>query len=134
MSRIARLVQAVADLPENQREILLPLLGWAMLESAPPGAVTPPAVLATIDDFRQRMAAESPEASAEKVRQCLAAAGITDQTFRELSLRAGIELPQESLSQILGASAPTFAPRSAPKEGQVSSGPLARHALHKPDR
>lgn len=88
-SAIIRLTAAVTALPLAQREVVLPLFAWALLQRAPVGA--PPApepVVAMIDAF---FASLGPDQSrwGELIEQRLRAVGVTGATFRALTLEAG---------------------------------------------
>ena len=88
-SAIVRLTAAVTALPPAQREVVLPLFAWALLQRAPEGA--PPApqpLIAMIDGF---FASLGPDQSrwGELIEERLRAVGVSGATFRALALEAG---------------------------------------------
>lgn len=125
---IIRLTAAVTELPAAQREVLLPVFAWALMQHAPEGAQTPEGVLETVSEFFESL---GPDQSTwgDAIEARFKAAGITSATLQALALQAGGGSAELAAGDFAQDIAKQYQARSAPKEGQAKSGPAARFDL-----
>jgi hypothetical protein len=127
-SPLLRLTTAVAELPAEQRAVLLPLFTWALMRQAPDGASVPDGLTRTVEDFFASLGSDN-EKWGEAIDQRLQLAGVTGDTIRALALKAGS--PEMSLNpgKFARDSAAQFQARREPAKGQARGGPAARFQL-----
>lgn len=125
---LIRLTAAVVALPVAQREVLLPVFAWLLLDKAPDGAEMPQDLLEQIEDF---FATLGPDHSAwgDAIEARLRAVGVTSATLQELALQAGTAEAELTPGKFARELASKFEARTEPQAGQAKSGPAARFAL-----
>ena len=106
-------VREVAELPEAQRRVLVPLVAWQLSVEHPEAFVLEGELLATVNAFIAGLEPNEP-GMADRLDQQLRDAGVSPALLQELSLK-GAAVPVAQT---------TFAAREDPKPGQAT-GPLA---------